>query len=91
MLHFAQGLNYLVVVLAVDVGNHVADVLVGFQVLAEDVDLVLGQSRIDLTQYTRHIVVNVKNAMCAFLWWHTQGWNGMRTDGNSSFEILQLL
>src|SRR5690554_3246589 len=63
VLHLAQGVQGLGAVGLVDVDHHVADLLVGLQVLAGDVDVVLGEHAVDLGEHARHVVMDVQQAV----------------------------
>jgi hypothetical protein len=60
-------LNDFFVVILVDVGNDVANGFRRFEVLAGDVDTVIGKYMIDFSQYPRDIIVNVNQPVRIFM------------------------
>ena len=63
MVDGLEGLECLLAVSFVDIDDHVADVIVGLQVLAGDVNAVFGQYAVNLRQYARHVVVNMQQTV----------------------------
>ena len=53
-------------VIAIDIGDHVADLGIGFQVLAEDVGAVRAQRLVDACQHARLVGVQMHEAMRLF-------------------------
>lgn len=49
----------------VNINHHIANLAVGLQVLGRDVDVVRAKHRVDLLKHTRHIAVNVQQAVLA--------------------------
>lgn len=59
MLNRPKFFNYFLVILFVDVGDYVADTLVRFEILTNNVDAVGSQYLVDLSKDTRHVAVNM--------------------------------
>src|SRR5688500_693036 len=58
--------NNLFVVFFVDIRDHIADRFGRFQILADDVDTMIGQHLVDLSQDARNVVVNMNEAVSVF-------------------------
>ena len=61
-----QVVDYVTVVFFINIRNHIPDAVVGFQVLPNNVGIMLSEHIIDLGQYTRGIVVDVQQAVSVF-------------------------
>lgn len=59
VLYCPQIPNYLLVVFFVDVGDDIANMFIGFQILACNINSVIGQHLIDLCQNSGNVIMNV--------------------------------
>ena len=63
LFHF---LNKFFCIIFGNIYDHVADMLVGFEVLAGDIDIVFGKNLVQLRQHTRYVRVDVQQAVRVF-------------------------
>ena len=69
------------IVLLVDIEHHITDLLIGFEILPQDIDIHIRKDSVDFGKYTRFVFMDVKDPVGVLLLRQVQLRYRMRSNG----------